>query len=121
MRNKTQLISAAVLALSLSLSPVAIPTASAEMEVTGSDWMATQDDVKDGFLMGALTIIDAERDMQGENPSDDSAIPTLVTGLSSMTVTEIKHAIDAYYRDHPQNANRLVIHVLWDIAKSHGG
>ena len=121
MRNKTKLIGAPILALVLSLSPLAIPTASAEMEVTGTDWMASLNEVKDGFLMGALTIIDAERDMQGASPTDDSVVPTLVKGLSAMTVGEIRSALDNYYTDHPQDADKLVIHVLWDIAKSHGG
>ena len=121
MSNKIKLISAPILALALTLSPLAIPTASAEKEVTGADWMASQADVKDGFLMGALTIIDAERGMQGDSPSDDSVVPTLVKGLSAMTVAEIKNAIDTYYSSHPQDTDKLVIHVLWDIAKSHGG
>jgi hypothetical protein len=121
MRNKTKLISVPILALALSISPLAIPTASAEMEVTGAHWMASQDAVKDGFLMGALTIIDAERDMQGDSPTDDSVVPTLVKGLSAMTVGEIKTALDNYYTDHPQDTDKLVLHVMWDIAKSHGG
>jgi hypothetical protein len=121
MSNKIKLIGAPILALALSLSPLAIPTASAEKEVTGADWMASQDSVKDGFLMGALTIIDAERDMQGDTPTDDSVVPTLVKGLSAMTVSDIKNALDAYYRDHPRDTDKLVIHVLWDIAQSHGG
>lgn len=121
MRNKTKLISVPILALALLISPLAITTASADMEVTGTAWMASQDNVKDGFLMGALTIIDAERDMQGDSPTDDSIVPTLVKGLSAMTVAEIKNALNAYYTAHPQDTDKLVIHVLWDIAKSHGG
>ena len=109
------------MALSLALSPLTITSAHAEMEVTGAHWMASQDDVKDGFLMGALTIIDAERDMQGASPSDGSVVPTLVRGLSSMSVTQIKSAIDDYYGNNPQDSGKLVIHVLWDIATANGG
>ena len=109
------------MALSLALSPLTITSALAEMEVTGAHWMASQDDVKDGFLMGALTIIDAERDMQGASPSDGSVVPTLVRGLSSMSVTQIKSAIDDYYGNNPQDSGKLVIHVLWDIATANGG
>ena len=87
-----------------------------EFVVTGDHWLASDENSKKSFLVGAATIVELEQEFQGPNPPSDSMIPTLVSGLSELRLQDLKSALDRYYADHPELSHRPVMHVIWDLA-----
>lgn len=92
------------------------PVGAQEVAVTGEEWVASADDVKDGYLVGVLSVIDTENAVQGTAPADPSVIPTLKKGLHNMTIADIKVTVDDFYATHPDAQDKPVMHVIWDIA-----
>lgn len=91
-------------------------SAGEEFIVTGNEWIASDDDSKNAFLVGMATVIDAEQEYQGRNPPKNSSIPTLAQGLGKLTLVEIKQTLDEYYSRNPNHLDRPIMHVLWDLA-----
>jgi hypothetical protein len=87
-----------------------------EFIVTGNEWIASDDDSKNAFLVGVATVIDAEQEYQGRNPPANSSIPVLAQGLGKLTLVEIKQTLDDYYSRNPKQLDRPIMHVLWDLA-----
>jgi len=101
-----------LLLLTLSL----LAAAPAQAEFTGADWLDSSAEMKKGVVLGALTIIDAERAFAKADSTCDSAAPTLVRGLGHGKVPQLEQALDNYYRDHPDQRDRAIIHAIWAIA-----
>lgn len=101
---------------SLLLALSLLATAPVQAEFTGADWLDSSADMKKGVVLGALTIIDADRAFENADSTCDSATPTLVRGLGHGRVPQLEQALDNYYRDHPDQRNRAIIHAIWAIA-----
>ncbi len=114
-------IKAACAVACLALSLVGWSSANAEfMVVTGKHWQNGTEEQKQAFLLGAATIIELEKEMQGSNPpaDADSAVPVLVRGLSPLTLTQIKEKLDQYYASNPDKQSVPVIRVIYfEMAK----
>jgi hypothetical protein len=105
----------------LALSLAGWSSANAEfVVVTGEHWQNSAEEQKRAFLLGAATIIEVEKEMQGSTPpaDDESAIPVLVRGLSPLTLTEIMERLDQYYASNPDKLSVPVIRVVYfEMAK----
>jgi hypothetical protein len=92
--------------------------------VTGQEWMNSSEQEKRAFLMGALTVIELEKEYAGQAETPDKGyeghtpmVASMSSGwverLSPHTITEIMNAIDSYYRSNPGQIQRPVIEVMW--------
>ena len=98
------------------IASMLLATAPLRAEFTGLDWLNSSADLKRGVVLGALTIVDAERAFQQADSSCDSAAPTLVRGLGHTKAPALEQALEAYYRDKPDERNRSIFHAIWAIA-----
>ena len=109
-------IKSACAAACLALSLVGWTSANAEfVVVTGHHWQNSTEQQKKAFLLGAATIIELEKELQGSNPPEDhqSAVPALVRGLSPFTLTEVMMQLDDYYASNPDKQSEPVIRVIY--------
>ncbi|NJN46382.1 MAG: hypothetical protein HC808_07805 [Candidatus Competibacteraceae bacterium] len=85
--------------------------------LTGEHWTESTVAQKRAFLFGMATMLEAEQEAQGENPSqeviENSLVPTLVKGLDEYTIVTAMEAIDAYYGQNSDQLKRPVIEVIW--------
>lgn len=81
--------------------------------VTGKHWTKATQGEKVSYLLGMGTIIELEKEYQGEKPLKDSLNSKLVQGLSDHTFKEIKDHVDAYYKEHPEKLDVPVVEVIW--------
>lgn len=102
-----------LLTLSAALLVVHAP---AQAEFTGMDWQDSSADLKRGVMIGALTIVQAERAFAGADNHCASAEPTLERGLGHMTVPQLQQALDDYYKAKPDQRNRSIMHAIWALA-----
>ena len=112
--NKSQLLAACALCLASSL--IANP-ASADTDlkfVKGSDWAGSSDVQREAYLYGVGNLLELEQAMQGANEADSaSVVPVLIKGLSGMSLDQVKDALTAWYEQHPDSSDRVVLDVLY--------
>ncbi len=84
-------------------------------ELTGEHWSKASDDEKKAYLFGFGTMLSAEHHVQGDKlPTGfKSLTPTFYKGFSGMTFTDLQNAIEAYYKQNPNQLKRPIIEVMW--------
>lgn len=81
--------------------------------VTGEHWIKASNGEKLSYLLGMATIIELEKEYQGEKPIPESLNYKLVKGLHDHSLQEIKQHLDTYYQQHPDKQQRPVVEVIW--------
>ena len=94
-----------------------VAAAPAQAEFTGLDWLDSSADLQRGVVLGALTVIYAERAFRVADEHCASAEPTLIRGLGHMKVPQLQQALETYYEQHPDERNRAISHAIWAVAK----
>ena len=102
-----------LLAVAAALLVAAAP---AQAEFTGIDWLDSSADLQRGVVLGALTVVYAERSFQRADSSCASAEPTLIRGLGHMKVPQLQQALKDYYQHNPDQRNRAIMHAIWAVA-----
>jgi len=92
-------------------------SSSAQAGMTGADWLDSSADMKQGVVLGVLTVIDAERSFRVADEQCASAEPTLIHGLGHMKVPQLQQALESYYQQHPEQRNRAISHAIWALAE----
>lgn len=81
--------------------------------VTGKHWIKSTEGEKAAYLMGMGTIIELEKEYQGEERCPESLNSKLVKGLSDHSIKEIKDYVDSYYAQNPGKLGEPVVRVIW--------
>jgi len=81
--------------------------------VTGEHWVKASEGERLAYLLGMGTIIELEKEYQGEKPIAESLNHKLVKGLHDHTFREIKQHLDNYYKQNPGQLDRPVVEVIW--------
>jgi hypothetical protein len=90
----------------------------------GTHWQQAKSDTKVAFIWGAAHVILIENilmkevpELQRENFSAKVAESrqTRIKSGSTMTINEVVQMIDQFYKDHPDQLEKPVMRVLWDI------
>ncbi|MBF0481132.1 MAG: hypothetical protein HQK81_09455 [Desulfovibrionaceae bacterium] len=84
--------------------------------VSGSQWMHSSVEEKLAYVNGMATMIELEKEAQGKaKPAAESTglIDGWIAGLAGLRLDEIVDKLDAYYRKHPDRADRPVVETLW--------
>ncbi len=81
--------------------------------VTGKHWAKATQAEKMSYLLGMGTIIELEKEYQGDKPLEDSLNHKLVKGLSGHTFREIKGHVDTFYDNNPEKMDVPVVEVIW--------
>jgi hypothetical protein len=84
--------------------------------VTGEHWVKSSLEQKRAYLFGVGNMLEIEQAMIGDNyksMSGKSIIPTLLDGLSGVSIANLVKQLDLYYSQHPKQNKRAVIEVLY--------
>ena len=115
--NVRQLVFGLALALSVAVAVPALAQNKLPV-VTGVNWQQSTPQERKAFLVGAATIIELDHEVQGQTPAKNSTINAWALGLSHFTFDQMVAAIDKWYAEHPDQATRPVVEVMWyELAK----
>ncbi len=83
--------------------------------ITGTDWVASDERAKVGFLYGVANFVEVEHAMYGDKmPGDrESLVPVLVRGMGDRTIEDVKDDLDAWYSQNPDRLDRPLIETIW--------
>lgn len=84
--------------------------------VTGEHWVSSSLEQKRAYLFGVGNMLEIEQAMAGddyETMRGRSIVPVLLEGLSGTGIANIVMQLDKFYADHPDQAKRPVIEVLY--------
>jgi hypothetical protein len=90
----------------------------------GTHWLQAQSDVKVAFIWGAAHVILIENILMVEAPELKvenfsakvvEARRARVSAGTAMTINEIVQMIDQFYKDHPDQLEKPVMKVIWDV------
>lgn len=84
--------------------------------VNGKHWVSSSLEQKRAYLFGVGNMLEIEQAMAGDNYEDmrgRSIVPVLLEGLSGTSIANIVTQLDKFYVDHPEQAKRPVIEVLY--------
>jgi hypothetical protein len=84
--------------------------------VNGEHWVSSSLEQKRAYLFGVGNVLEIEQAMAGDDYKDmrgRSIVPVLLEGLSGVGIANIVTQLDKYYVDHPDQATRPVIEVLY--------
>jgi len=84
--------------------------------ITGEHWTDSSLEQKRAFLFGVGNVLEIEEAMAGddyESMRGRSIVPVLLEGLSGTPIANIVMQLDQFYMDHPDQAKRSVIEVLY--------
>lgn len=84
--------------------------------VNGEHWVGSSLEQKRAYLFGVGNVLEIEQAMAGDGYKDmrgRSIVPVLLEGLSGIGIANIVTQLDKYYTDHPDQAKRPVIEVLY--------
>ena len=84
--------------------------------VTGTEWTDSSLEQKRAYLFGVGNMLEIEQAMAGDSYKDmrgRSIVPVLLEGLSGVGIANIVTQLDKFYTDHPDQATRPVIEVLY--------
>ncbi len=83
--------------------------------ITGKHWTAAEEKSKLAFLAGVANTVEIEQALQVAEPPGDneSLVPVIVRGLSGVPLREVMKRLDAWYAEHPDQADRAVIETIW--------
>ena len=84
--------------------------------VTGEHWVSSSLEQKRAYLFGVGNVLEIEQAMAGddyESMRGRSIVPVLLEGLSGVGIANIVTQLDKFYVDHPDQATRPVIEVLY--------
>ncbi len=78
-------------------------------------WKASTEVEKNSFLFGFVTMLDLEKEWGGANPLPlkQSLTNAWVTGLTGVSVGQMRRAVDDYIQENPDKTERQVVEVLW--------
>ena len=83
--------------------------------ITGEHWVKATPEQKLAFVAGMATIIELEKEIQGNNPlpREKSLISGWTKGLSKYTLMEVVAILDEYYAKQPGQVNKSVVEAMW--------
>ena len=84
--------------------------------VNGEHWVGSSLEQKRAYLFGIGNVLEIEQAMVGDGYKDMSGrsiVPVLLEGLSGVGIANIVTQLDKFYADHPEQATRAVIEVLY--------
>ncbi len=82
--------------------------------LTLKDWVASSSQEQYAFLFGFVTMLEMEKEWQGEKPLplSRSLVHSWVNGLAGVTLREMHKTIEDYIVAHPEDQTRNVVEVL---------
>jgi len=84
--------------------------------VNGEHWVSSSLEQKRAYLFGVGNMLEIEQAMAGDHYEamrGHSIVPVLLEGLSGVGIANIVTQLDKFYTDHPDQATRPVIEVLY--------
>jgi hypothetical protein len=84
--------------------------------ITGEHWVSSSLEQKRAYLFGVGNVLEIEEAMAGDSYKDmrgRSIVPVLLEGLSGVGIANLVTQLDKFYVDHPDQATRPVIEVLY--------
>lgn len=121
MKKTAMLLSFVCTALLLCATPVfAAFEQSGEKGITGTDWLASSQDVKLSFLLGVEATLAAEYSLDEAKATakkvEVEVSPFMagwIKAFSNSTRPQIMEKIDAYLLANPKNTDRHVFDIIW--------
>ncbi|MBO9354600.1 hypothetical protein GG851_11420 [Bordetella petrii] len=113
------LLGPAILSFSLlAASPSPAATVDGAPIVTGTQWAASDANLKKAYLLGIANLLQVEHAYQQHNQRQNprntqSLIPQFATGLQTQTLDSVRERLDNWYTANPTRMDRPVIETLW--------
>ncbi len=113
-----KLIGFAVAVLLLGLAPAvgqAAEKPAGSPAVRLHEWKSSSADEQRAFLFGFITMLELEKEWQGETPVSPghSLISCWAKGLDGVSPRQMAKVIDAYAAAHPDDTEKQVVEILW--------
>ena len=86
-------------------------------EIKLKHWKASSHSEKMSFLIGFTTMIELEREWQGENPLpiEQSTVGSWARGLADIKLSEICTSLDQYAEQNPDENEKNILLVLSEL------
>ncbi len=83
--------------------------------VSLNTWKDSTEQERYGFLVGFVTMMELERQWQGQNPLPLklSLVQSWSKGFEGVTLKQIHDTLDEYIAANPKDLDRQVVEVLW--------